>query len=376
MGLDRVARFRRLGIELRMLILFGGRTVIRDADAVNHIDLLDMLQRNSGGIRAGFECGALVFGIREFAESLSEVNEQAHENRAFPERFAQAKARLITVESWLAERGLTLVQTATSSKDTFSEHLHIILNSGRLLAEDEDVLRDAMEIARNSSAGEGPLRFGHVIREAKQRGASEELIQWCRAAHVLVAPAEHGLPPSTVDQDLRPDMAALLCRCKDTPKLARRWSRLYPRRILTEDTLLSLPFDEIVRMRNKGNAGYFDAVRNVQLAFGTAGFEHAYGDYLEALAGYIEAIEADHSVEMIDWQKALLDQRVEVEEEKWKVSLGAIPVVMGILQLFTVSRLPGLISTFASGAGIARSAKGKMKPSALVRLQRGTTITP
>jgi hypothetical protein len=170
-------------------------------------------------------------------------------------------------------------------------------------------------------------------------------------------------------------MVALLCRRKPAPKLKRRWARLYPRRILTEDTLLSLPFDEIARMGNKGNSGYFEAVRKVQLVFGTTEFDNAYGEYLEALAGYIEAIGADHSVEMIDWQKALLDRKVETEEEIWKGLLLGIPIVVTkLLGLVTVSVVPGLVSTLTSDAGYIRSIKGKMMPSPLLRPQRGTTV--
>jgi hypothetical protein len=378
MGSDPATRRRRLNTELRMLALFSPRTVIRDADAVNHIDLLDMLQRNSAGVRAAFNCGALVFGIRDSAASLSEVNEQARGNRAFPARFALAKEKLLAVDAWLADTGLTLVETATTGRDTFSEHLNVIADSGSLPAADEDVLRSAIEIARQSCVGEAPLRFGHVIREVEARGASRELVQWCRAAHVLVAPTEHKLPPSTADQDLRPEMVALLCRGSTvTPKLTRRWTDMYPKRILSEDSLLSLKFDDIARLRSKGDPHYFRAAMKVQLAFGTSGFEAAYGDYLAALADYIEAIGADPSAQMIDWQKALLDQRVEVKEEWNKVLLWAIPILFTTaLGFVTVSVAAGVAAALTTGVERLRSIRGKRTPSALLRLQRGTTVTP
>ena len=378
MGSDPAARRHRLNIELRTFALLAPKTVIRDADAVNHIDLLHMLERNSGGIRAAFECGALVFGIRDAAASLSEVNEQAGENRAFPERFKEARDRLHTVDEWLAARELILVETATTGKDTFSEHLNVILNSGMLSSEDEDVLRSAIDIARRSANGKPSLRFGHVFNGVKTAGGSAELIQWCRAAHVLVAPNEHELPPSTADRDLRPDIVALLCRRTAVNlKLTRRWTDLYPRRILTEDALLSLSFNDIARLRSKAGSRYFKAAVKVQKGFATGEFEHAYGDYLEALAEYIEVIGADHSAEMVDWQKALLDQRIAGREEWAKVLLWFIPILATkAFELVTMSlwpRAPGMLTT--AGERV-RSIREKMAPDALLRLQRGTTVTP
>jgi hypothetical protein len=378
MGSDPAARRQRLNIELRTLALLAPRTVIRDADVVNHIDLLHMLERNSGGVRAAFECGALVFGIRDAAASLSEVNEQAGENRAFPERYQEAKEKLSTVDEWLTGKKLTLVETATTGRDTFNEHLNVILDSGRLSSEDEDLLRSAIDAARRSSVADAPLRFGHVLSAVKAGSASAELVQWCRAAHVLIAPKEHGLPPSTANQDLRPDIVSLLCRRTTTsPKLTRRWTDMYPKRILTEDALLSLSFNDIAHLRSKVDPHYFKAAMNVQLAFGTPGFEHAYGDYLAALADYIETIGADHSTEMVDWQKALLDQRVAVEEERAKVLLWSIPILATrLLEFVTMSLFPGMPTMLTTAGERVRSIREKMGPNALLRLQRGTTVTP
>ena len=378
LGSDAAARRNRLNIELRTLALLAPRTVIRDADAVNHIDLLQMLERNSGGIRAAFECGALVFGIRDSAASLSEVNEVAGENRAFPERFAEAGKRLGIVDDWLADRQLTLVETATTGKDTFSDHLDVILKSGRLTYEDEDTLRKAIVAARLSSDGVGSLRFAEVFTRVNAEGASAELVQWCRAAHVLGPPTEHGLPPSTANQDLRPDMVSLLCRRSTvSPMLTRRWTDMYPRKILTEEALLSLSFDDIAHLRKKVDAKYFNAARTVQLAFGTSAFDHVYGDYLAALAEYIDTIGADYCVEMVDWQKVLLDQRIALEEEQAKVLLWSIPILITrLLELATMSVFPGVSGGITTAGERIRGVREKVAPKRLLRLQKGTTVTP
>lgn len=360
-----------------MQALFSPMTVIRDADIINHADLLDMLERNSASIRAAFLCGALALGIRDSAESLSEINESIGEKRASPEMYAKARERLPGIESWLAGTGLPLVETSTATINAFREHLDVVLDSGALSPRDEDILRPSIEIAREASAGNGPLRFGDVIREVRSRGGSDSLIQWCRAAHVLVAPRTHGIPPSTADQDLRPEMVTLLCLREGSSEATRRWADLYPRKILTEDALMNLSFDRISVLRSKGYLRYFDAVKSVQLAFGTPAFDSVYGDYLAALAEYIEAIGEAQSAQMVDWQKALLDQRVEVEEEKAKGLLWAIPIMMlSSLELMTMTIAPGAVKGLAEGVERLRASRSRRSPGALLRLKKGTTVTP
>jgi hypothetical protein len=80
---------------------------------------------------------------------------------------------------------------------------------------------------------------------------------------------------------------------------------------------------------------------------------------------------------MIDWQKALLDQRIGVEEEQAKVLLWSIPILATrLLEFVTMSTFPGLPTMLTTGGERVRSIREKRAPNALLRLQRGTRVTP
>lgn len=384
LGSEAGARYRRIQLELKMLALLLPRAVIRDSDVVNHIELLDLVQRNVDGVRSVFESGIVTLGIRESASSLVDVNERAGQNRAYPERYGAARSQLPGVDSWLRERRVVLVETPADVKsDGFAANLQKIVDGRVLSAGDEEILRKAMAVSRELRGDEALLRFGDVYQYVLGKGLGSshgDVVQWCRAAHVLIAPAAHALPPSTVDQDLRPEMVTFLCGGPEGVALdPEKWTNLYPRRILHDEALMRMDFATVERLRVQARRiGYFDAALRIQRGARSEDFERSYEAYLRTLGEYLEIMGKELSVELVPWQKVLLDRRVKVEEEEAKGLWWSVPILIGVtLSIVTWSVVPvGLLGVAVPGLERIRSLRAARAPSPLSRLLSGTTVTP
>jgi hypothetical protein len=383
-GSNYTERYRRVQLELKMLALLLPCAVIRDADIVNHIELLDLLQRDVDGFRSVFERGAITLGIRETASSLVDVNEKAAKNRAFPERYDKVRIQLPQIDRWLGEQQVVLVETSANVRvDRFAANLRTILNAHRLSGQEEEILEKAILASRQRNDPDSLLRFGDIYRYILDNGltsSNSDLLQWCRAAHVLVAPAAHALPPSTVDQDLRPEMITLLYGRGEALALdPDRLLNLYPRRILSDDTLMRMDFPTIVRLRSKAiQLGYFQAAHAIQQPSEAAQFEKNYISYLRTLAEYLELIARELSVELVDWQKLLLERQVKIEEKEALALCWGVPfLVLTPIAIATVSWVPiQLAGLVGMGLTQLQSLRSTGAPSPLTKLLLGTTVTP
>jgi hypothetical protein len=272
-------RLQRVLLEIKSHALLLPRMLIRDADVVNHITLQDLILKNTDGIRGAFESGTIVLGIRSNAASFSEINEKTGENRAFPNLYLEAQRRLTEVEQFLHQRRIEVAEMPGAGPlDKFGRNLQTILVSDMLSQEEDRLLRGGIAIATDRSATTNHLRFGDLynflVRE-KNCDPYGDLVQWCRAAHVLVLPE---FAPSTADRDLRPEMVAVILNYRhEQINDPDKWISLYPNRILPEPVLLTMRFDKIAELRAVGQQlGYFDSALAVQQAFGTASFDETY----------------------------------------------------------------------------------------------------
>lgn len=391
LGANVEQRYLRIQLELKLLALLLPRALIRDANLVNHPELLQMLRDDVACIRTAFERGAILLAIRDTASNLVEVNEGAGPNRAFPQRYGAAQLQLPEIDSWLRDRQVGLVGTpAGAETDSFALNLEKILSEQKISEQNSAALRTAIQASRQLNGEASLLRFGDVYRHLvgkRPKRASSELVQWCRAAHVLVAPVAHSLPASTADQDLPPRMSAFLCGhaeafMPDTFK----WIDLYPRRVLTDETLFQMNFKAIAGFRKTPyGIAYFKAAKAMQQAFAAEDFEKKYADYLGCLSEYLEFIGAEMRVELVGWQDALLRRQVKIEESDAKIFGWGTPIVMmGVAAPFAIWTSSPLdfmkgaaLVAGVVGAGIAgiRSLRESRNPSRLAKLLSGTTVT-
>jgi hypothetical protein len=384
-------RWRQLQLELKSQALLLPGVLIRDADLVNHADLQDMLVRDVDGIRGAIDDGTIVLGIRGGAECLTAVNDGAERRRAFPERYDDdARARIAEIDRVLQASRVCLAEGPDEGRsDRFGCNLGRLLASGRLREAEARLLDAALTSCKEHQRGTS-LRFGELYDYLVRREHCDpygDLVQWCRAAHISVFPAESSLAPSTVDGDLSPEMVAfMLDRKALTPHDPERWAGLYPRRILSAGRLRSMSFGTITALRSAGrDVHYFDAAAAVQAAFGTPGFEVAYERYLGCLASYLERLSTDFSIEMVDWQKVLLERAVMSERQgdkklRWAAKLLArsIPVALDIAGRVQEAR--PILHTVGLGLSSALDwildSPTREDRSPLARLLRGTTVTP
>jgi len=374
---------RRVQLELKVLVLLLPRMVIRDADLTNHLVLLRMFDKDAQQIRAAVESGTIVLGLRRGVPSLAALNEKTGIARAHPDRYAIARNHLPIIDAWLHQRQLVLLETPVDTEvDCFAANIEKVLASQLLTQRGHDVLAAAVAASRSAQEPNTLLRFANVYEYLHQNCPQQEMgevLQWCRAAHVLVAPSTHGLAPSTADRDLPPEMVSMLYQSSDGFQADERWLSLYPTRILTPAALARMTFADIERLRVVGHGlGYFAAAVAVQRAASQAEFERVYQEYLSCLADYLAAISTDLRVELVPWQKELLERRVRRDGVEQRIRQWGIPLLLlapGALELWSWGAI-SVAGLLTAGAALLRDYRDSRQPRTLTRLLSGTTVTP
>src|SRR5271157_2768563 len=333
LGSTRVEKERTIRRELKRQALFERCTVVRDADLVNNALLVNLILDDTDALQLGFSHGTHLLSIRSGLECLTEVNEAAGSHRANPEMYSKAKRLVARMDALVTAKRLPVAAIdSTHHVDLFRSHLNRLCASSFLSEPEQRQLGIAIE--RSTATSEGRLRFGDIydyLVRKRRFSPRSDLIQWCRAAHVLTVPSDLRIAPSCSDQDLAPHQAAFILghheeQCVDT----RRWFQKFPRRILTEDALDALTFHEIIRFRDIGTRlGYFDVVAALQGALGSQSLDKTFVSYLKVLEEYLLAIGVDFKVELVDWQAELARRYMNAKEYQSMglVSFG-IPVIL------------------------------------------------
>ncbi len=376
--------YRRVQVELKTLALLMPRVLIRDQDVVNHLMLQRMIRRNVCGIRHALEHRIIVLGIRSFAESFSEVNEQAGEERAFPRLYVRAKESLTKIDSILKNERISVVEVDRSAEtDRFAENLEKVLAGELLCDSDKVLLQDAINRTRERFPERPRLHFGDMYQYLvgdKMQEPYGEVVQCCRAAHSLVHPEFVTFAPSASDRDLRPRMVAhILNQPGATINDPDRFFDLYPKRIFSDSVLEGMSFEDIRRLRREGfDHGYFDSARVLKEKVGMPDFESAYESYLRHLAEYLNLIGKELSLELIDWQKALLKKQINIDEKRRTAHAWGVPMaISAAFAIMTWSMVP-----MAIGAGVAKGVKkygdywNAKRPDSLSKLLSGLSVTP
>jgi hypothetical protein len=381
-GTSPEVRRENLRMELKKQGLLQSHTLIRDADSVNNIDLLDLVDSNVDAIQSGIAHGTHVFGLRSDAESLTQVNDNAGLKRAYPERFEKVKLLVKNLDILLEQSEVVVADVKLPvGNDVFNDNIKRLLGSSHLSASESDMLRLAHQtatVACNSKL----LRFGDLYDELvrhKAQAPESNLLQWCRAAHVLAAPASIGLPPSSANDDIHPVHAAFFCGVGNNHITSSApWLELFPRNILTDRAVRALTFEDIVRCRRHGlQIGYFEASNRLHSELGSSNFERSFISYLKSLEEYLIAISLEAKVELVDWQKEVTRRYFTERTIIETTATWGIPVILAVgYSLITHAPLP-IDEAGAIGAGLEalRRFRRARKPAQLERLLKGTTVS-
>lgn len=364
--------------ELKVQALFQQHTIIRDADAVNHLPLLELILEDNHALDAG-----IVFSLRPGIESFTELNERTGTRRAHPDRYEKVKPFVRKLDSLMTTSGALVAEPGIPGNvDAFRTNLERVLRSSYLQAKDKDLLREAIAKA-DSSSGASLLGFGelydHLVRS---RGVSPDgrLIKACRAAHALVIPSALGIRCSSSDQDLDPALVAIVLGHEGGGMInAGQWTDLYPRKILVDDAVDMMPFEKIKEHRSRfgEKLGYFSAARALHAAAGTPALEKAFIKYLECLEQYILAIGKDCRVELAGWHKETVRKHRASRDARERALSFGIPIIVAAAgSLITLAPIPISLAT-AAGTGLAllREARRARSPAPLDRLLSGTTVS-
>jgi hypothetical protein len=382
LGKTALERERTTRRELKQQALFQICTVIRDADVVNNPTLLRLILDNTDSIQVSILNQMHVLAIRSDVGSFSELNELAGERRAHPRVYQTTKPLVKRLDALLFEKHAWIGEVERSTgKDTFRKLLERIWTSSHLSDSQKRLLQTAIERA-DSGSKERILRFGdiysHLVRQ-KRLSPNSDLIQWCRAAHVLTVPAELHIAPSSADQDLEPACVAFVLGHETNALVdSTEWSHMFPRKILSDDALDCMTFDEIVRYRQLGDiTGYFDSAQALTKAFNSPQREKAFIAYLKCLENYLVAIGAQAKVELVDWQRAVTNRYLK-KEIRSEALCYAIPVIVTeVCSLLTHSPIPiGTATAVFTGLKTLRDLRRLRKPRPIERLLSGTTVTP
>lgn len=401
LGKTRTEQHRQTLLEIKSHALLLPRILIRDADLVNHMRLQEMIVKNVHGIRGAIENGSIVLGIRGNAGNLTEVNETAGIRRAFPKRYLKAQTPLAKIDQFLSDREICLAEGAAPTRNQFARNLRRVLP--QLDPQEADLLQEGISVAEENCCDGSALRFGDIFDFLVRKRHGDpygNLVQWCRAAHLMVFPGQPSFAPSTADRDLRPEMVAVIANYKRAKiQDPRGWIDLYPRRILPEDKLLTMSFDEIAAIRETGQKiGYFQAVYDVQntvhQALDSRAFESANEIYLRRLAEYLEKMGTALSFELVDWQRDAVQKLVNIDEATANALCYAVPYSLGgataagmfILAMLAIVPMEAAAvlaqaameaaGKTAEGLTKLRAVRAALRPSPLSKLLAGTTITP
>jgi hypothetical protein len=300
----------RLQLELKTQSLFVKYTVLRDSDLRSNPLLAAAIADNANGVRDAVVGQAILLSIRADAEDFSDANHQVGPNRAFPHRYERAIPVLKRIDSFVDDQAIALPTGSTmKAAAVFRTNLKALLESTVLPESQLALLAEAVDRAEQQ-ARSSLIRFADVYEFLVRRSGLDpfgDVIQWCKAAHVLAVPAYLGVAPLTVDRDVSPAQVRFFRRMP-TPALSRddRFGELLPRRILSDQALLALTYTEIMDLRQVAEQeGYFEAFARARRAYaeGEQSFASAYADYLRSLQEYIERIGVERRVELVPWQQ-------------------------------------------------------------------------
>ena len=316
--------------ELKLLALFDDITLIRDADVVNSLQIMELFGRDGRdiqGFRSAIRAGVFAFPIRSDADSFWHVNDTAKGNRAHSERYAPMHEFLPEFDQFLADWQVTTPTIVRDiSSDTFAKLIeNRVLPFLATQGIPTELLAISLETAKEDAARlQEPVRFGHIFnllddRANADRAQVQELIQWCRMAHVLAVPSELSLASSSADHDADPVKVAVILGHKLQGSDYRRgqWFERYPKLIPDRPWIAGLGFDEIVRLRDLGfKAGYFASLARLQgVSQKDQSFDSLYEDYLLSLSAYLKALQWQTKAKFYDWQTIFAEDLLKVREK-------------------------------------------------------------
>jgi hypothetical protein len=240
--------------ELKTLALFDDVTLIRDADIVNHIELLQIFRQNIDVFRSAILAGVFVFPIRQDVDSFTHLNDRAGLKRAHPERAEIASSYLAEFDQFLAINELVTPEMEVRTENsTFRVLLSRVMTHLKPKAVQYDLLQRTIAAAEKDSLG-SQLRFGDIYKALMQPTNVDlvqinELVQWCRTAHVLTTPYELCLPPTSANSDIDPWNIAVVLGHSVTEENIRKnsWFERFPKLIPNIGWIEKLTFNEIVR---------------------------------------------------------------------------------------------------------------------------------
>ena len=401
--------------DLLELSLFGKTSIIRDADVVNNSALLTLANDESSGIQDAIREGIFVFARREHVTgceepttSFTEINDTAGRNRANPDLFDDLRTPIAMLDTFLSDIPVALVKNEPTD-DRFALHIQRIRKSAVLGAfakrRLDQVLQDAREIS------DGQLKFGLIYGPLKRTKAEskdeqdqlELLLRLCRAAHVLIIPAMHGLAPTTANADLDPEHVSIVLgsSAADDGKrthLDPDWFELFPTFSLVRESLLKLSIKEALELRSSlEGQEYRIEMTLAQAAWKTQAFEKAYVRYLKALEKYMIHVRVRGKIEWLDWRKAMAEKSIARQKLHRETLLsllkGGVPVLATAatanhIHLLPHSIFPGSglgdsplktgLLTLAATTGLGHFLKRDevLSPYPLSRLLGGTTYSP
>ncbi|MBZ5724449.1 MAG: hypothetical protein LAP87_05580 [Acidobacteriia bacterium] len=381
-GATRQERDKRLTREIKTQALFERRTLIRDADVVNNLELLSLIVTDAEGVQIELLGGGHLLCLRSGAESFTEVNETAGTRRAYPSRYLKLRRLIKLLDLTLADKCARVLEVdKPGTVDTFRANLERICRAPFLPEPDKELLGKAMQ---RSGLGlrDRFLRFGDVydyLVRHRRLSPQSDLIQWCRAAHTLSVPKELGIAPSTLDQDFAPmQVAYVLGHDQACAFNAAPWRHLFPRRIISDEVLDGLEFKTIMRFRHLASEiGYFDAVETLRASFGSSS-GGPFVSYLKCLDEYFLAMRLEAKVELYDWQAELARRCMETGALQEQALAYGIPVVLASAYSL-ITQAPFPISeavAVAAGIELLRGFYRTRKPRSPGRLMSGTTVVP
>jgi len=305
--------------DLKISYLFHDKSIIRDADIVNHPILVKALLDNP----FLFGDGALVPALRDSVGNFTELNELAGCNRAFPEKYKESAPLLSEFDRKLHSMSQVTNSSLIASLPSKIETDHfdvlvkrIIDNSSTMHCLKTDLISDAREHALSIGDGEF-LSFGKMYDKLvsnKFVSYSSREIQCLRLAHNMVVPIETGISANISDNRIVKEWVDIMqprkeqeCDMQNSCSFDfDKLSSLYPRVIPIEDNLTNLTFDEIkgIRRIEGRNSGYFVALDKLQKGFSSGeSIFPLIEEYLSCLSEYLERIDmVSTKVTFVNWK--------------------------------------------------------------------------
>lgn len=368
--------------ELKRQCLFHDTTLIRDADIVNHFGLTGLATNNSQFFIENLSESGHLFCIREGFESFTAINESAKEKRANHTLYDKMKTPLKQLDKIFQDREIPIAEIALDREtDLFLRNLKKGFNSSAINDKEQNDLSIAITNALERSDG-GFIKFGDIYKNlVTEKGYEEngELVQFCRAAHSLIVPISLGINHLIANNDFdEMHLSVLLGKQEELASIPHE--KLLPKKILMDDSLQTVSFSDICKIRKKGRElGYFTALNTLCSSTCIDDKPKLFADYMEKLGEYFIAMNKDSHVELHDWQKALVSKKIEADISRYDPLFFALPVLIsGIL----ISVLPVPVAAVASVAAtafgnIAKSSyHNHRKKTPLERLVNGSTVFP